>query len=175
DQTVTTFSGAVKYQVENETTPRYTKTVKGYIGQDVPIPEQPITGYQVKVTDPAQPTTIKILENGTAEITILYEVNELVTTFSGTVHYQVENETTPRFTKTVKGYIGEDAPIPEQLINGYQVKVTDPAQPTTIKILEDGSAVKTIIYEVNQEVKTFKGTVKYQVDGEDTPRYTKTV
>ncbi|MGI6781508.1 MAG: RCC1 domain-containing protein [Acholeplasmataceae bacterium] len=175
DQTVTTFSGAVKYQVENETTPRYTKTVKGYIGQDVPIPEQPITGYQVKVTDPAQPTTIKILENGTAEITILYEVNELVTTFSGTVHYQVENETTPRFTKTVKGYIGEDAPIPEQLINGYQVKVTDPAQPTTIKILEDGSAVKTIIYEVNQEVKTFKGTVKYQVDGEDAPRYTKTI
>jgi alpha-tubulin suppressor-like RCC1 family protein len=175
NQNVKTFIGKVHHQIEGAELPFATDELTGYIGEVKTIVYQQRTGYKVKETVPAQPTTIKITEDGKAEVTIIYVIDTLSTAFSAKVHHKVEGEETARFIDTHNGHINEVKDITHRNINGYKVKVTDPAQPTTIKILEDNSAVETILYVVDQDIKTFKGMVYYRVGNEPTPRHSEEV
>ncbi len=145
DQLVNTFVGTVYYKVTGEATHRHEEEVTGYIGEEVLVPSHEINGYKVDTLN--SPTVIKISKDGNAEVTVLYVVDQAVTTFKGKVHHHIEGESLPRHTDNLTGYIGEAINITNQLFIGYKVK--DTLQPTKITILENNSAVETVYYVVD--------------------------
>ncbi|MGI6359617.1 MAG: InlB B-repeat-containing protein [Acholeplasmatales bacterium] len=177
DQLIKTFTGTVKYQIEGKETFEETKTVNGYINELVTIPAYAVSGYKVKAS---QPTHITILEDGSAVEIVLYEKDPTkwakITFKQGANATVVETQFEVIVNHPLNGANQPTITLPEIIPNyGYKVS-TQPwgsEYSASLKISEATTFTSNVV--VDQLIKTFTGTVKYQIEGKETFEETKTV
>ena len=139
---------------------------KGYINEVIAV-EHPVvtTGYKVMKE---QPTSLIVTEDGTAETTVFYEIDESQNNFSYKINYFIKGGTTkvpgidPNPVEGT-GYINEVITVDHPTVTtGYKVMKD---QPTSLIIKEDEKAEATVYYEIDESQKDFAYKIKYFIKG----------
>ena len=139
---------------------------KGYINEKILV-EHPIvtTGYKVMEN---QPTSLVVKEDGTAEVTVYYEVDHKQKNFGYKINYFINGGTTkvPGISPNPvegKGYINQVIPIDHPEVDtGYKVCED---QPRVLIVKEDGTAEANVFYEVDKGQKDFAYKINYFIKG----------
>ena len=115
-----------------------------------------------------QPTSLIVTEDGTAETTVFYEIDESQNNFSYKINYFIKGGTTkvpgidPNPVEGT-GYINEVITVDHPTVTtGYKVMKD---QPTSLIIKEDEKAEATVYYEIDESQKDFAYKINYFIKG----------
>ena len=138
----------------------------GYINEVITVKHPTVTtGYKVMKD---QPTSLIVKEDGTAETTVFYEIDESQKDFAYKINYFIKGGTTkvPGIEPNPvvgKGYINEIITVEQPIVTtGYKVMEN---QPTSLMVKEDGTATATVYYEIDESQKDFAYKINYFIKG----------